>query len=107
MRIFITGANGFIGGAVASVLIAGGHHVRGLVRDRAKAEAVRVHGIEPVIGSLDDSSLLQAEARGADGVVNLVNWRVLDIGDHPGSWKAQARTMATELGLPRCNARAE
>jgi hypothetical protein len=45
--------------------------------------------------------------RGADGVVNLVNWRVLDIGDHPGSWNAQARTMATELGLPRCNARAE
>lgn len=54
MRIFITGANGFIGGAVASILIAGGHHVRGLVRDRAKAEAVRAHGIEPVIGTLDD-----------------------------------------------------
>jgi nucleoside-diphosphate-sugar epimerase len=73
MRIFITGANGFIGGAVASVLIDGGHHIRGLVRDRAKAETVRAHGIEPVIGSLDDSSLLQAEARGADGVVNAAN----------------------------------
>ncbi|MDR3485835.1 MAG: NAD-dependent epimerase/dehydratase family protein [Bradyrhizobium sp.] len=73
MRIFITGANGFIGGAVASVLIAGGHRVRGLVRDRAKAETVRAHGIEPVIGSLDDSRLLQAEARGADGVVNAAN----------------------------------
>ena len=54
-------------------MIAGGHHVRGLVRDRAKAEAVRAHGIEPVIGSLDDSSLLQAEARDADGVVNAAN----------------------------------
>ena len=73
MRIFITGANGFIGGAVASVLIAGGHQVRGLVRDPAKAETVRAHGIEPVIGSLDDSSLLQAEARDADGVVNAAN----------------------------------
>jgi nucleoside-diphosphate-sugar epimerase len=73
MRIFITGANGFIGGAVASVLIGGGHQVRGLVRDRVKAETVRAHGIEPVIGSLDDSSLLQAEARGADGVVNAAN----------------------------------
>ncbi len=37
MRIFITGANGFIGGAVASALIADGHRVRGLVRDAAKA----------------------------------------------------------------------
>jgi nucleoside-diphosphate-sugar epimerase len=73
MRIFITGANGFIGGAVAAGLIAGGHDVRGLVRDRAKAETVRAHGIEPVIGSLDDSSLLQAEARDADGVVNAAN----------------------------------
>jgi nucleoside-diphosphate-sugar epimerase len=73
MLIFITGANGFIGGAVASVLIASGHRVRGLVRDRAKAEAVRAHGIEPVIGSLDDTSLLQAEARAADGVINAAN----------------------------------
>jgi nucleoside-diphosphate-sugar epimerase len=73
MRIFITGANGFIGGAVASILIAGGHHFRGLVRDHAKAETVRAHGIEPVIGSLDDASLLQAEARSADGVVNAAN----------------------------------
>jgi nucleoside-diphosphate-sugar epimerase len=73
MRIFITGANGFIGGAVASALIAGGHQVRGLVRDHAKAEAVRTQGIEPVIGSLDDARLLQAEARDADGVVNAAN----------------------------------
>ena len=37
MRVFITGANGYIGGAVASALIKDGHEVRGLVRDRAKA----------------------------------------------------------------------
>ena len=73
MRIFLTGANGFIGGAVASVLIASGHSVRGLVRDHAKADTVRAHGIEPVIGSLDDANLLQAEARAADGVVNAAN----------------------------------
>ncbi len=73
MRIFLTGANGFIGGAVASVLIADGHTVRGLVRDNAKAEAVSAHGIEPVIGSLDDTALLQAEARASDGVVNAAN----------------------------------
>jgi nucleoside-diphosphate-sugar epimerase len=73
MRIFLTGANGFIGGAVASALIADGHRVRGLVRDQAKADAVAAHGIEAVIGSLDDTALLQAEARASDGVVNAAN----------------------------------
>ena len=73
MRIFLTGANGYIGGAAAMALIAAGHTVRGLVRDRAKAAAVSAHGIEPVIGSLDDAPLLQEEARGADAVVNAAN----------------------------------
>ena len=41
MQIFITGANGFIGGAVASALIVDGHTVRGLVRSKAKADAVQ------------------------------------------------------------------
>jgi uncharacterized protein YbjT (DUF2867 family) len=58
MRVFLTGASGFIGGAVASALIAQGHSVRGLVRNKAKAEAVAAHGVEPVLGSLDDAALL-------------------------------------------------
>ena len=82
MRIFLTGANGFIGGAVAAALIAGGHKVRGLVRDRAKADAVAVHGIEAVIGTLDDAGLLAAEARAADAVVNAAN------SDHRGAAEA-------------------
>jgi nucleoside-diphosphate-sugar epimerase len=73
MRIFLTGANGFIGGAVATALIADGHSVRGLVRDTAKADAVKRHGIDPVIGSLDDTALLQVEAKSSDGVVNAAN----------------------------------
>ena len=70
MRVFVTGANGFIGGAVASALIAAGHAVRGLVRDKIKAAAVTAHGIEAVVGTLDDAALLQAEARAADAVIN-------------------------------------
>ena len=46
MRVFITGANGFIGGGVATTLITAGHSVRGLVRDRAKAGIVAAHGID-------------------------------------------------------------
>lgn len=82
MRIFITGANGFIGGAVASALIAEGHAVRGLVRNQANADAVAAHGVEAVIGSLDDAALLQAEARAAEGVVNAAS------SDHRGAVEA-------------------
>jgi uncharacterized protein YbjT (DUF2867 family) len=59
----LTGANGFIGGAVASALIAEGHGVRSLVRDKTKADAVAAHNVDAVIGSLDDSAQLEAEAR--------------------------------------------
>ena len=82
MRIFLTGANGFIGGAVASALVADGHAVRGLVRDQAKADLVAVHGVDPVIGSLDDAALLQAEARASDGVINAAS------SDHRGAVEA-------------------
>jgi nucleoside-diphosphate-sugar epimerase len=70
MRIFLTGANGFIGGAVAVALVAAGHRVRGLVRNKEKAELVTTHGVDAVIGSLDDGALLQAEARASDAVIN-------------------------------------
>ena len=82
MRIFLTGANGYIGGAVAAALIAGGHKIRGLVRGQDKAAAVAAHGIEAVIGSLDDTALLQAEARAADAVVNAAS------SDHRGAAEA-------------------
>ena len=82
MQIFITGANGFIGGAVASALIADSHTVRGLVRSKAKADAVAARGIEPVVGSLDDAALLQDEARAADAVVNAAS------SDHRGAVEA-------------------
>lgn len=73
MKLFITGAAGYIGGSVAARLVAKGYSVRGLVRDRAKADLLRASGIEPVIGSLDDEEVLAREAREADGVVNTAN----------------------------------
>ncbi len=70
MEIFLTGASGFIGSSVGARLLAAGHRLRGLVRDPAKAEAVRAIGIEPVVGTLDDAALLAREARAVDAVVN-------------------------------------
>jgi len=88
MRIFLTGANGYIGGSVAVALIAAGHSVRGLVRSNAKADVVAAHGIEPVIGSLDDTALLQAEARAADAVINAAS------SDHRGAAEALIAALA-------------
>src|SRR5262249_15511858 len=79
MRLLPPGANGFIGGAVALALIAAGHRVRGLVRNKAKAELVAAYGVEAVVGSLDDTAVLQTEARAADAVINAAS------SDHRGA----------------------
>lgn len=70
MKIFCTGASGYIGGSIAATLAAAGHQVRGLVRSAESGNKVRAFGIEPVIGTLDDAPLLQREARAADAVIN-------------------------------------
>ncbi|NKB49080.1 MAG: NAD-dependent epimerase/dehydratase family protein [Alphaproteobacteria bacterium] len=70
MKIFITGAPGYIGGTVAAKLIAAGHQVSGLARDDDKAAAIEARGITPVVGTLDDLDILDAAAREADAVIN-------------------------------------
>ncbi len=70
MRVFVTGATGYIGGSIAARLLAAGHEVSGLSRDQAKADALAARGIEPVRGSLDDAAVLAEASRAADAVVN-------------------------------------
>jgi len=70
MKIFVTGATGYIGGSVAAKMIAAGHQVSGLVRSEARATQARDKGITPVIGSLDDTDTLQAAVRDSDAVIN-------------------------------------
>src|SRR5262245_31689434 len=70
MKIFCTGASGYIGGSVAAHLAAAGHQVTGLVRSPEKAEAVRALGIQPLLGTLDDWEMLAQAAWAADIVVN-------------------------------------
>src|SRR5262245_25882083 len=82
MNVFLTGANGFIGGAVGSRLISAGHRVRGRVGDGSKARQVGAHGIEPVTGARDDTAQLKVEAEAADAVVNAAS------SDHRGTIEA-------------------
>ncbi|QDG93892.1 NAD-dependent epimerase/dehydratase family protein (plasmid) [Rhizobium sp. NIBRBAC000502774] len=70
MRIFVTGASGFIGGSFAAEAVRRGHQVRGLVRSTDKAQACEKFGLVPVYGTLADHDLLASEASAADAVVN-------------------------------------
>jgi len=73
MKVFITGASGYIGGSVAAALVAQGASVSGLARSEAAAAALKGRGITPVIGTLDDADVLASAARAADVTINAAN----------------------------------
>jgi nucleoside-diphosphate-sugar epimerase len=71
MRIFVTGASGWIGSALVPELIGGGHQVLGLARSDDSAQAIAATGAEVLRGDLTDSAALSAGARACDGVIHL------------------------------------
>jgi nucleoside-diphosphate-sugar epimerase len=88
MDVFVTGATGYIGGAVAVRLLGVGHRVSGLARSPEKAAELARFGITPILGSLEDTALLTHEARRADAVINAAD------SDHRGAAEVLIEALA-------------
>ncbi|SFE20117.1 Nucleoside-diphosphate-sugar epimerase [Actinacidiphila alni] len=87
MRVFVTGATGWIGSATVDHLLAAGHEVTGLARSDASAAALTAKGAGVRRGDLDDLAGLRAGAAGADAVVHLANKH--DFADPAATNKAE------------------
>ncbi|ONI83122.1 3-beta hydroxysteroid dehydrogenase [Actinosynnema sp. ALI-1.44] len=103
MRVFVTGASGWIGSAVTDELLTRGHQVIGLARSDKAAEALRAKGATVHQGDLDSPDSLAAAAETADGVIHLAFKH--DFTDVAGAGRAERavvqRMLDTLVGSDR------
>jgi nucleoside-diphosphate-sugar epimerase len=98
MRIFLTGATGYIGAAVLDALVRAGHDVTALVRDNQKAARVKERGGLPVIANLAAPESFRAAADGQDGYIHTA----FDTsGNGPAIDKAALETIVNAATRPR------
>src|SRR5690349_11774685 len=98
MKIFVTGASGWIGSAVVPELLGAGHEVVGLARSDASAATLDATGATVLRGDLDDPAGLAAAAAGSDGVIHLAFQHEVAFGGDFATAAAVDRRAVEALG---------
>src|ERR1700761_3417054 len=93
MRIFITGASGFIGSAVVQDLLAAGHEVIAIARSDASEKVLQSMGVEVLRGSIEDLDVLRRGAEASDGVIHCAF--IHDFSDFANSCKKDYTAIET------------
>jgi nucleoside-diphosphate-sugar epimerase len=101
MRFFLTGATGFLGGALARHLRAAGHEVRALVRSPRAAEHLAAIGVMVHEGDVTDRNSLRVPMEGADGVFHVAGWYKLGIRDRESAVKINIEGTRNVLDVMR------
>src|ERR1700710_2387797 len=91
MKIFVTGASGWIGSAVSQELMKAGHEVVGLARNDDSFARLQAAGITPHRGDLDDLDSMREAASASDGVIHLAFKH--DFSDMAGAGKTERATI--------------
>ena len=93
MRVFVTGATGFIGSAIVRELLAAGHQVLGLARSDTGAAALTATGAEVHRGNLDDLDSLRSGAVASDGVIHTAFNNISETTDFVAAVQADLRAV--------------